>query len=65
MILYQKTSGILWQYCRDILVADNDRAITDFTEANAITELFNLKVKLTGQTGNTGTKHVETMVPKN
>ena len=39
---YSKTSGILWQYCRD--------------EANATTDSFSLKEKLTGQTGKNGTK---------
>ena len=47
---YSKASGILFQFCRDVLVVDNDGAVTDFTDTNA-TDLFNLKVKLTGQTG--------------
>ena len=46
---YSHTSGILWQYCRDVRSVNDDGAITDFTEANAITDSFNLKVKLTGQ----------------
>ena len=33
------------------------------TLLNAITDLFNLQVKLTGQTGNNGTKNVEIVVP--
>ena len=37
--------------------------MTDFTEANANSESFNLKEKSTGQTGNNGTKNVEIMVP--
>ena len=60
---YSKTSGILWQYCRDVLAGDNDGTITDFIEANATTELLYLQEKLTGQTGNNGTKNVEIMVP--
>ena len=40
---FSKTSGVLWQYCRDVPAVDNDGAITDFTEANATTDLFNLK----------------------
>ena len=60
---YSKTSGILWQYCRDEPAVDNDNEITDFTEANATTDSFNLKEKLTGQTGDNGTKSVEIMVP--
>ena len=47
---YSKASGILFQFCRDVLAVDNDGAVTDFTDTNA-TDSFNLKVKLTGQTG--------------
>ena len=54
---YSKTSGILFRYCRD----DNNDAVTDFIEAN-VTNLFNLKEKLTGQTGENGTKNVEIIV---
>ena len=60
---YSKTSGILWQYCRDVPALNDDGEFTDFTEANATTEPFNHKVKLIGQTGNNGTKNVEIMVP--
>ena len=59
---YLKTSGISWQFYRDVPALGNDGAITNFTEDNAA-ELFNLKVKLTGQTDNNGTKNVEIMVP--
>ena len=59
---YSKTSGILWQYCRDKLTGDGDCAITDFTADNA-TDLFNIKQKITCQTDNNGTKNVEIMVP--
>ena len=59
---YSKTSEILFQYCRDVPAVDNDGAAIGFSEANA-TDSFNLKVKLTGQTGNNGTKNVEVMVP--
>ena len=54
---YSKTSGILFQYCRDATTVDNDGAAIDFTEGN-VTDSFNLKVKLTGQTGNNGTKNI-------
>ena len=59
---YLKTSGSLWQYCRDepALVANT---ITDFYAANATTDSFKIKEKMTGQTGNSGTKNVEIMVP--
>ena len=43
---YSKTSEILWQYCRHVLTLDNDGAITDFIEANATADLFNLKRKV-------------------
>ena len=59
---YSKTFGILWQYCRDVPAVNDDGAITDFTEASASTDSFNLKVKLTSQTGNNGTRNVEIMV---
>ena len=59
---YAKTSGSLWQYCLDIPASDNNDAIFDFTENN-LTDSFNFKAKVTGQTGNDGTKNVEIMVP--
>ena len=60
---YSKTSGSLWQYCKDIpAVDDNNNAIVNFTDNN-LTDPFNFKVKITGQTGDDGTKNVETMVP--
>ena len=59
---YAKTSGSLWQYCKDIPPVNNNNAILGFTEAN-LTDSFNFKAKITGQTGNDGTKDVEIMVP--
>ena len=59
---YSKTSGSLWQYCMDIPAVNNNDAIFNFTEKN-VTDLFNFKVKITGQTGDDGTKNVEIMVP--
>ena len=59
---YSKTSGSLWQYCKGIPAVDNNNAIANFTDNN-ITDSFNFKVKMTGQTGNDGTKNVEIMVP--
>ena len=60
---YSETSGILWQYCRDEPSLDADNAITDFNEANAYTDLFKIKEKITGQIGNNGTKNFEIMLP--
>ena len=60
---YTKTTGSLWQYCKDILARNNtNSAIIIFAENN-LTDSFNFKVKFTGKTGNSGTKNVEIMVP--
>ena len=66
---YSKTSGGLWQYCKEIPAVNNPRNIVDFNGANA-TDSFNSKTKITGQTddnndnGNiAGRVNVEIMVP--
>ena len=60
---YAKTTGSLWQYCKDIPARNNaNNAIIIFSEDN-ITDSFKFKAKITGQTGNDGTKDVEIMVP--
>ena len=59
---YAKTTGSLWQYCKDIPVRDNNNLIGGFTAAN-LTDSFNFKAKITCQTGNDGTKYVEIIVP--
>ena len=59
---YSKTSGSLWQYTKDIPAVKNDNAIIDFTNNN-LTDSFDFKVKMAGQTGNNGIKNVEIMVP--
>ena len=59
---YSKASGTLWQYFKDIPAVDNNNAIVNFAENN-LTDSFNFKVKITGQTGDDGTKNVEIMVP--
>ena len=57
---YSKTSGILFQYCRDEPATNNNNIeFVDFIDAN-LTYSFNLKVKLTGQIGNNNTKNVVT-----
>ena len=58
---YAKTTGRLWQYCKNI-PARNNGAIVIFAENN-LTDSFNFKVKFTGQTGDDGTKDVEIMLP--
>ena len=59
---YAETSGSLWKYCKVIAAVDNNNGIVSFTENN-LTDSFNFKVKMTGQTGDDGTKNVEIMVP--
>ena len=56
-----KASGSLWQYRNDI-PAVNNGDIVDFNEEN-VTDWFNFKEKITGQTGDEGTKDVEIMAP--
>ena len=60
---YAKTTGSLWQYCKDIPArnANNDEIIT--FDANNLTDSFKFKAKITGETGNDGTKDVEIIVP--
>ena len=58
---YSKTSGSLWQYCKDI-PAVNNNAIVNFAENN-LTDSFNFKANMTSQTGDDGTINVEIMVP--
>ena len=57
---YSKTSGSLWQYCKDIPAVNNNGDIVDFNGTNA-TDSFNFR---TGQTNNNGRiDNVEIMVP--
>ena len=59
---YVKTTGSLWQYCKDIPARNANGEIIIFEENNT-TDSFKFKAKITGQTGNGGTKNVEIMVP--
>ena len=59
---YAKTSGSLWQYCKDIPARDANNEITEF-RVNNTTDSFKFKAKITGQTRDDGTKDVEIMVP--
>ena len=43
---YSKTSGILWQYCKDEPALDANGDIVDFNTVNATTTSFNLKAKM-------------------
>ena len=59
---YAKTTGSLWQYCKDIPARDNNDEIIAF-DVNNLSDSFKFKSKITGQTGNDGTKDVKIMVP--
>ena len=60
---YSKTSGNLWQYCKDIPAVNNNGNIVNFSGANA-TDLFNFKAKITGQTDDDGEiDNVNILVP--
>ena len=59
---YVKTTGSLWQYCKDIPARNNYAEIVAFA-VNNVTDSFNFKAKITGQTEDGGTKDVEIMVP--
>ena len=59
---YSKTSGSFWQYCKDIPAVNINNAIVNFTDHN-LTDSFNFKAEITGQTGDDGIKNVEIMVP--
>ena len=59
---YAKTRGSLWQYYKDIPARNANNEIIIFAENNA-TDSFKFKAKITGQTGNDGTKDVEIIVP--
>ena len=59
---YAKTTGSLWQYCKDIPALNANDEIVVFM-VNNLTDSFNFKVKITGETGDDGTKDVEIMVP--
>ena len=60
---YSKTSGSLWQYCKDIPAVNNAGNIVDFTATNT-TDSFKFKTKITGQTNDNGEINgIEIMVP--
>ena len=50
---YSKTSGSLWQYCKEIPAVNNNDEVVDFNGANA-TDSFNFKTKIIGQTNDDG-----------
>ena len=55
---YSKSSGSLWQYCKEIPAIDNNGDIADFNGANA-TDSFNFKKIITGQINENGKIDIE------
>ena len=58
---YSKTSGSLWQYCKEMPAVGYNDAIIDFNGANA-TDSFSFKAKITCQTNNNGIITIEMML---
>ena len=54
---YSKTSGCLWQYYRDEPALTNTGVIANFHPADN-SDSFKFKQKITGATGDNGTKDV-------
>ena len=50
---YSRTSGKLWQYCKEVPDVNNNGSIVDFNGADA-TDSFNFKTKITSQTDDNG-----------
>ena len=59
---YTKKNGSFWQYYIDKPAVNNNGVNADSNQAN-FTNSFNSKVKITGQTDNTGMKNATVMVP--
>ena len=59
---YLKASGSLWKCYKDEPALHNNGEIIDFSDNNKNASLKFIQ-KITGQTGNGGTKDVEIMVP--
>ena len=60
---YSKTSGNLWQCCKEVPAVNNNGIIVDFTATNTA-DSFKFITKITGQTNNDGEINgVEIMVP--
>ena len=59
---YSTTSGSLWQYYRDEPFTDDNGTIIDIPNDRDSASLKH-KQKITGETGNNGTKDVQIMTP--
>ena len=53
---YTKKTRNLWQYCGDKSAVNEKNDIVEFNVADPISDLFNFKEKITGQTGKNGEK---------
>ena len=62
--VFSKKSGSLWQYYRDEPALDNSSNIIDFPTNNNNSVSFNFKQKITGQTGNGGTKDLANILQR-
>ena len=60
---YSKTSVRVWEYYRDETFLNANGDIADFTADNNNSALFKFKAKITGRTGNDGTKNVKIWIP--
>ena len=61
---YSKTSGILWQYCREEITLNFANDDTVYINAgNATSNLIKIKEKVTGKADSYDTKDVEIMAP--
>ena len=61
---YSKRSGSFRQYCKDEPTIPNNGDIIDFSANNNDSALLKLKQQITEkETGNSGTKNVEIIVP--
>ena len=59
---YSKTTGSLWQYCKEIPAVNNAGIIVYFDGAYA-TDSFNFKTKITVKTNDDGIINVKIMIP--
>ena len=59
---YLKTSGSLWQYCKNEPFITDDGDVIDIPDDRDSASL-KYKQKITSQTGNDGTKDIQIMIP--
>ena len=59
---YLKTSGSLWQYCKNEPFITDDGVVIDIPDDPDSASL-KYKQKITSQTGNDGTKDIQIIIP--